>query len=167
MPGTVGGGDWVGAAAHPETGWLYVPSHTNPYIFQVSHSIDSTGQSSITLDMRDGGGPRGLPLTKPPYSRITAIDLNSGQHQWMVRTGKGPVNHPDLRHLDLPPLGTNTRFYVAATSTLLLVASESPHTMHWSPHDYFIDLEAFSGLMTSRMAVCLARCQCQRIPWAI
>ena len=51
--------------------------------------------------------PRGLPLWKPPYSRMTAIDMNTGDHAWMTPTGNGDRirNHPLLRDLDLPPLG--------------------------------------------------------------
>ena len=51
--------------------------------------------------------PQGLPLLKPPYSRMTAIDLNTGEHAWWVPTGNGDRyrNHPRLRHLNLPPLG--------------------------------------------------------------
>jgi len=35
-------------------------------------------------------GPKGLPLFKPPYGRITAINLNTGEHAWMVPHGDGP-----------------------------------------------------------------------------
>ena len=51
--------------------------------------------------------PQGLPLWKPPYSRMTAIDLNEGEHAWMRPNGDGDRyrNHPRLRDLDLPPLG--------------------------------------------------------------
>ena len=51
--------------------------------------------------------PRGLPLWKPPYTRMTAIDMNTGEHAWMIPTGDGDRirNHPMLRDLDLPPLG--------------------------------------------------------------
>ena len=32
LPGSVGGADWTGAAFDPETGMLYVPSMTNPFV---------------------------------------------------------------------------------------------------------------------------------------
>ena len=35
-------------------------------------------------------GPQGLPLFKPPYGRITAIDMNRGDKVWMVPNGEGP-----------------------------------------------------------------------------
>jgi len=42
---------------------------------------------------------------KPPYSRVTAIDLNTGEHVWMTANGDGPRDHALLKDLDLPPLG--------------------------------------------------------------
>ena len=67
--------------------------------------------------------PQGLPLLKPPYSRITAIDMNTGDHLWWVPTGDGNRyrNHPRLRHLNLPPLGgDNANNGPLLTKTLLL-----------------------------------------------
>ncbi|MDE2977970.1 MAG: hypothetical protein OXU63_10680, partial [Acidobacteriota bacterium] len=54
----------------------------------------------------DTAGPRGLPLTKPPYRTITAIDLNRGEHLWRVPVGPGPRDHPAIAHLNLPDMGT-------------------------------------------------------------
>jgi len=67
-------------------------------------------------------GPRGLPLMKPPYGRITAINLNSGEHVWTVPNGDGPRDHPDLKNLHLPPLGQPSRDMPLATPTLLFVS---------------------------------------------
>lgn len=51
--------------------------------------------------------PAGLPLWKPPYSRITAVDMNTGEHAWTTPTGNGDRfrEHEMLADLDLPPLG--------------------------------------------------------------
>ena len=86
----------------------------------------------------EGGNPRrqppmppGLPLWKPPYSRMTAIDMNTGEHLWMTPTGNGdPIrNHPLLRHLDLPPLGGEVdNFGPLLTKTLLIYALSSGGT---------------------------------------
>ena len=49
---------------------------------------------------------QGLPLVKPPYSRISAIDLTKGEIRWQVPHGDTPdlvKNHPALKGLDLPP----------------------------------------------------------------
>ena len=69
-------------------------------------------------------GPQGLPFTKPPYGRITAIDLNTGEHLWMRPTGRGPKDHPALRTLNLPDLGWTARTFVIATPTLLMTTGE-------------------------------------------
>ena len=63
---------------------------------------------------------------KPPYKRVTAIDLNTGDHAWMVPHGDGPRNHPALRHLGLPPLGGHNGMHGGGplvTKTLLIVNS--------------------------------------------
>jgi quinoprotein glucose dehydrogenase len=44
---------------------------------------------------------------KPPYGRITAIDLRIGEHAWQIPFGEGPRRHPAISHLDLGPLGQN------------------------------------------------------------
>ena len=68
--------------------------------------------------------PRGLPLLKPPYSRMTAIDMNTGEHEWMVPLGDGDRyrNHPMLRELDLPPLGGDGWGGPVLTKTLVISA---------------------------------------------
>ena len=62
---------------------------------------------------------------KPPYGRITAIDLNTGEHKWMQPVGDGPRDHPTLRHLDLPPLGWAQRNFPLLTQSLLFAASQA------------------------------------------
>jgi len=123
LPGSVGGTDWTGAAFDPETGMLYVPSMTNPF---VSNLIPGKGTETNLLYRASTRellqGPRGLPLMKPPYGRITAIDLNRGEQAWMVPNGDGPRNHPLLKDLHLPPLGQAVRAAPLVTKTLLFVS---------------------------------------------
>ena len=71
-------------------------------------------------------GPEGLPLVKPPYGRITAIDMNTGEHVWMAPNGDGPRDHPRLRHLNLPPLGQQGRAAPLLTKTLLFIGEGDP-----------------------------------------
>ena len=71
-------------------------------------------------------GPRGLPLMKPPSGRITAIDLGTGEHVWMVPNGDSLGDHEALRGLDLPRLGTPGRPAPLLTSTLLFIGEGSP-----------------------------------------
>jgi quinoprotein glucose dehydrogenase len=122
LPGSVGGADWTGAAFDPETGLLFVPSMTNPFIA----NLIPGDPKSTNLRFRAGSraliqGPRGLPLLKPPYGRITALDLNRGTHAWMVPNGDGPRDHPAIAHLKLGPLGHAVRASALATKALLFV----------------------------------------------
>ena len=127
LPGWVGGANWGGAAVDPETGVLYVPSVTFPWLGAL---IPGPGRFTYTqtrkrLDREPGPGPRGLPITKPPYGRVTAIDLNSGDHVWMTPNGDGPRDHPALKALNLPPLGQPGRAAPLLTRTLLFVTEGS------------------------------------------
>jgi len=71
-------------------------------------------------------GPQGLPLFKPPFGRLTAIDLAGGDHVWMVPIGEGPRHHPRLEPLQLGRLGWDRRSFPLATRTLLFVAQTGP-----------------------------------------
>ncbi len=126
MPGWVGGASWAGGAVDPETGWIYIPSITNPMWLQLEKpmSADADVDWKIGANGYRIPGPRGLPLFKGPYGRVTAIDLNSGEHRWMAIQGEGPRNHPALKELNLPPLGMYHRTYVMVTKTLLLATQE-------------------------------------------
>ena len=112
-PSSGGGANWSGAAFDPATGILYVPSRNAYSVRQYREPRPSEEAATLAVIERRGEGvtrpqmPQGLPLFKPPYSRMTAIDLNSGDHVWMKPTGNGDRirNHPLLRDLDLPPLG--------------------------------------------------------------
>ena len=135
-PPTDGAAGWAGAAVDPETGMLYVPSRNRPAIVQLyspdpalGATVDFTHGAPEERMLRGAGGqsgprmPQGLPLLKPPYSRMTAINMNTGEHAWWVPTGNGNRyrNHPRLRHLNLPPLGGDNGFNgPLLTKTLLL-----------------------------------------------
>jgi quinoprotein glucose dehydrogenase len=119
LPGWVGGANWTGAAIDPETGTLYVPSVTVPYLVGLikrEGTYRRAPEPALYLD-----GPRGLPLTKPPYGRITAIDMNKGEHLWMVPNGGGPRDHPALKGLTLPRLGQPGRAAPLLTKTVLFL----------------------------------------------
>jgi len=64
----------------------------------------------------------GLLIYKPPYSRVTAIDLNRGEHRWTAPVGDGPRDHPLLKGLNVPPLGEKLQgIGIMATKTLVFV----------------------------------------------
>jgi quinoprotein glucose dehydrogenase len=131
LPSWVGGANWGGAAADPETGFLYIPSITA----LVSMALDQTGARKDAGDAPDEiagrstlvRGPRGLPLIKPPYGRITAIDLNTGDHVWMRPNGPGAKDTAAFAPYNQGWLGTNGRTGPLLTRSLLIMG-EGPHS---------------------------------------
>jgi len=130
MPSWVGGANWWGAAADPETGIVYIPSITAVVAMAL-------GQNGQRLDAPDGEeevagrasivtGPRGLPLIKPPYGRITAIDLNTGEHLWMRPNAPGATEDARFKPFNLGWIGTTARTGPLLTKTLLFMG-EGPH----------------------------------------
>jgi glucose dehydrogenase len=127
MPGSVGGAEWGGGAFDPETGILYVPSITAAMVADLTPAEGEGVNVMYTRGTREMiEGPQGLPLTRPPWGRITAIDLNTGDHLWMVANGDGWRDHPAIAHLDLPPLGQLGRAMPLLTRTLLFVSEGDP-----------------------------------------
>jgi hypothetical protein len=127
LPGSVGGADWEGGAFDPETGLLYVQSITGPFVADIIPGDPKQTNLTFTRGTREyPPAPLGLPLLKPPYGRITAIDLNTGTIAWMVANGDGPRDHPLLKPLNLPPLGNPGRSAPLATKTLLFVGEGDP-----------------------------------------
>ena len=124
LPNATGGSNWESSALDPETGILYVPSRTQLGVMSLAKYAGSD------LDLSQGFGVRiprvqGLELVKPPYGRVTAIDMNSGDHLWMIANADTPdriTNHPLLEGVDLPRTGVPTRAGVLLTKTLLFVA---------------------------------------------
>jgi glucose dehydrogenase len=139
VPGAWGAGNWHTGAFDPETGMYYAVSLTLPGV----RGLTSTKASATaTMDYAGGGGGQqqnnpppfvqglgpqvdGLPITKPPYGRITAFNLNSGDQVWMVPNGDGPRDHPLLKDLHLPPLGVPNRPAPLVTKTLLFIGEGS------------------------------------------
>lgn len=124
MPGVAGGANWAGAATDPETGMLYVPSNTLPFaILMVPAGMPHARRIGTYVPLPQ---VEGLPLTKPPYSRLTAIDLNTGEHKWMKPMGRWPAieGHPAFKDREMQPMGRPTRGHVLLTKTLLFVAQE-------------------------------------------
>lgn len=129
-PGWLGGANWAGAAVDPETGVLYVPSLSSV----MALALDDNGKAirgeaeseEIAGLSRLVPGPQGLPMFKPPYSRITAIDLNTGEHLWMKPNGPGLSRAPALKSLNLGWVGSTGRSGPLLTKTLLF-QGEGPH----------------------------------------
>ena len=137
LPGAGGGANWTGAAVDPDTGVLYVPSRTAPSMVVLTEPDPDVSNLQYVRSGTLGPeslhparpapprGPQGLPLLKPPYSRMTAIDLNTGDHLWMVPTGAGATairEHPALAGVALPPVGGQGLGGPLLTKTLLIHA---------------------------------------------
>ena len=123
MPGSIGGAGWGSTAFDPDTRTLYVKSTDNPVVYRIQKGVpnDTIGYEytvdlvnsglGITVDPDSGRAdhapPEQLPLIRPPYGTMTAIDLNTGEHRWHVTFGDTPAirEHPLLKGVSLPPLG--------------------------------------------------------------
>ena len=126
-PGWGGGANWQGVAADPETGWVYIPSISN---FALASTLRKPDASRSSFDYVGGPnarvrGPQGLNLFKGPYARMTAIDLNTGEHMWQIPIGDGPTKHEALKDLNLGPLGGYDPGKPLLTKTLLFTFTGS------------------------------------------
>lgn len=138
LPNITGGANWQGGSFDPETKYFYIFSNTNIssiglgqpptdrsdmlYVMQPARNPDPTAKPAP-----GGGGGlnvRGLPLVKPPYGRITAIDMNNPDKlAFTIAHGDTPdniKNHPALKGLDIPRTGRQGRIGVLTTKTLLI-----------------------------------------------
>jgi quinoprotein glucose dehydrogenase len=150
--GTSGGGtNWPGGSFDPETQILYVFSQTQvlPLSLVPGPNLEAMRyvQGSALTGARTTGGSgtaasagasnsvassatldiQGLPLIKPPYGRISAIDLSKGEIVWQVAHGETPDNvrnHPALRGLTIPRTGRAGLIGTLVTKSLV-IAGES------------------------------------------
>jgi quinoprotein glucose dehydrogenase len=114
-----GGTNWPGGAYDPETHIVYIPSQSaNPYLWDLIPNPDPRrsdlrylkGNPASGLGQGGLGGlnVEGLPLTKPPYGRISAIQMDRGEILWQIPHGETPDNvrnHAKLKGLLLPRTG--------------------------------------------------------------
>ena len=156
LPGVLGGASWGSTAFDPETGVLYVPSRMTPSVVQLMPGDPEATNRRFTTggmtNMMSGWSQwqnsqdlfiDGLPLFKPPYSRVTAFDMNRGEQLWVQPLGNGPRNHPLLKDLNLPPLGEISEGQsTLVTKTLLFttvwrrvrINSTAPLVPPWAPY---------------------------------
>ena len=101
------GANWPGGSFDPDTGIMYVYSHTLSRVLGLVSDPERSDMDYVNGRSRRVT-VRGLPLMKPPWGRITAIDLNEGEIVWQVAHGETPDfvrNHPALEGLDIPRTG--------------------------------------------------------------
>ena len=149
-PGDIGGVNIDGpAVADPASGILYVTSrkHCSTRIMAPGAERDAriekpTGTTIADYAVLTGFGVRGpddLNMFKPPYSRITAIDMNTGEHLWHIPVGETPeivLNHPKLKGIEIPNTGTGRAAPMVVTQSLLMYAAEASDG---TPHLYAVD----------------------------
>ena len=105
------GANWPGGSLDPDTGMFYVYSHTLLRVLSMVNDPKLSDMTYISVGGGDDAGGlavQGLPLVKPPWGRITAIDLNKGDIAWQVAHGETPDTvrkHPALKGLNLPRTG--------------------------------------------------------------
>ena len=135
--------------ADPESGILFVSSRKDctSRIIAPGEERDAllenpsgkTVSDYAVLKYQTVTGPQRLPLYKPPYSRITAIDMNSGEHLWWIPVGETPPRvsrNPALADVELPNTGTGRTPPMAVTPDMLLYASTDAEGI---PHLFAID----------------------------
>jgi quinoprotein glucose dehydrogenase len=138
-------------AADPETGIIYILSQKGcsgrvpiPGAEADAENANTTGKT--LSDFSVYGGPRsastsidGIPIFKPPYGSVTAIDLNTGEHLWQIPRGETPDNirnHPALQGVEIGNTGRAGGASLMVTSTLLLVSGiAGDGTPHLYAHD--------------------------------
>ena len=125
MPGAIGGAGWGGGAFDPETGLIYIKATNAPALYRIlkMNSASDTVDASYMVDLARSTPSLSLgvtadtaaehqapvselPINKPPYGTLTAIDLNTGDRRWQITLGDSPQirRNPLLRGLTLPPL---------------------------------------------------------------
>ncbi len=151
LPSAGGGVNWHGGAFDPETKMLYVYSATtitplglvptdgkrsdmnfiagqapNPNAPPPAATPAAGPAPANAAAAAEGGGNltvQGLPLVKPPYGRITAIDLNKGDLVWQIAHGETPDNirnHAALKGVTIPRTGRTGRIGTLVTKTLVI-----------------------------------------------
>lgn len=150
MPNLAGGTNWPGGSYDPETFTVYVYSNTEADVMMSVHNTNKARSDSEWINMRsepprapgeepmerDGFRPgvlkvQGLPLVKPPYGRITAIDLSKGDISWQIPHGETPDeirNHPALKGLKIPRTGQHGRVGPMTTKSLVICGDTTVFT---------------------------------------
>jgi quinoprotein glucose dehydrogenase len=153
LPADVGGANWPGGAFDPETNRLYIHSHTA--VFSLSNvpadlepfnpgpegrAASAPAGRGAAPGFGGGLGARGgtflqgaIPMIKPPYDRITAYDMNTGDLLWQkahTTTQDNIRNHPALQGLEVSRLGAYGRIFIGvlATGSLVIAGEGDVHT---------------------------------------
>ena len=145
LPDVTGGANWPGGSYDPETGTFYIFTNTNiaavgliPGSERPQKPSDMNYVRGQVVDPANPKGPaipttvQGLPLVKPPYGRISAIDLHKGELLWQVAHGETPDNirnHPALKGLTIPRTGRQGRIGTLVTKSLVIAGEGGVFTL--------------------------------------
>ncbi|HET9360518.1 MAG TPA: hypothetical protein VFO58_12270, partial [Vicinamibacterales bacterium] len=145
LPNVTGGANWQGGSFDPETGIFYIFTNNEVASVGLVPGAERPGQPSdmtyVRGQARNPANPKapdipvtvqGLPLVKPPYGRISAIDLNKGDLLWQIAHGETPDNirnHPLLKGLTIPRTGRQGRIGTLVTRSLLVAGEGGLFTL--------------------------------------
>lgn len=161
LPGWIGGAGWGGMTANPERGIIFIKATNKPSLLRLVPARGDSGyrreagersiDAEITLNLpswRTWGflwsHQAKLPAIKPPYGTLSAYSAATGDRLWQVPLGDipGVREHPWLRHLKLPPLGTPgapggvaTRgglIFITGGGTVLYAIDQRDGSVRWS-----------------------------------
>ncbi len=133
LPSSTGGVNWPGGSADPETGFFYIYTKTQIGALGLVNDPDRSDMDFIRgrpegVSGRDAStNIQGFPMIKPPWGRITGINMNTGDIAWQIPHGEAPDNirnHAVLEGADIGRTGWPGRIGVLVTKTLV-VAGES------------------------------------------
>ena len=154
-PESQGGANWPGGAYDPDTGIFYVFSKSNPAGTAMGTNDNMGGGfggaanpsgtpgrigGPVPAGYKDGlNDPivrglltiNGMSILKPPYGRITALDLNNGTKLWQVAHGETPdfiKNNPLMKGVTIPRTGQSGILGVLATKSLVICGDSGDFT---------------------------------------
>ena len=120
MPGLLGGANWSGASYDPTTGLLYVNSNDQPSHFKLEKSDSGSRYPVKIIGTYRFWDPKAYPYISPPWGRLTAINLNTGEFAWQKVLGEFDA----LTARGIPPTGTpNLGGSIVTAGGLLFIAS--------------------------------------------
>ena len=137
LPSQAGGTNWPGGSIDPETGIAYLYTFTTVVSLGLVNDPERSDMNFIRGRSREIPAAEvalnvdGIPLVKPPWGRITAIDLKVGEIVWQIPHGETPDNirnHPLLTGVDLPRTGRVGRVGTLVTKTLVIAGEAGTFT---------------------------------------
>jgi quinoprotein glucose dehydrogenase len=158
VPGLGGGANWQSGAGDPELGYVFVGSATNPGTVLLNPNTSPTptpDTACCDADFTMGGQapqlPNGLRLLKPPYGRITAINLNNGTIAWQIPNGDTPpnikANFEKAGLKNIPPTGSPSQAGLLVTRNFLFAGEGSGGQAIFHAYDKLTGKEVWQAPM--------------------